>query len=116
MASTDPCHIPATELTRLIRTKAVSPAEVTRAVLARIERVNPTINAYCTIMAGTALDTAREAENTLVRRALLGPADRLARGASLRACLVTVIRRGCEGINCGMLSGSWPPSTTTPRS
>lgn len=73
MTSTDLCHIPATELARLIRTKAVSPVEVTRAVLARIERVNPTINAYCTIMAETALDAAREAENTVMRRAPLGP-------------------------------------------
>jgi aspartyl-tRNA(Asn)/glutamyl-tRNA(Gln) amidotransferase subunit A len=73
MTSTDLCHIPATELAHLIRTKAVSRVEVMRAVLSRIERVNLTINAFCIIMAETALDAAREAENTVMRRAPLGP-------------------------------------------
>ncbi len=39
----------ATELTQLIRTKALSSTEVTKAFLARIEDVNPSINAVCAI-------------------------------------------------------------------
>jgi aspartyl-tRNA(Asn)/glutamyl-tRNA(Gln) amidotransferase subunit A len=71
--STDLCHMPATELARLIRTRAVSPVEVTRAVLARIERLNAEINAFCTITAESALDAARQAEDALMRGEPLGP-------------------------------------------
>ena len=64
---------PATELARLIRTKALSPVELTRAVLERIERVNPIVNAFCTITADTALAAAREAERAVTSGAPLGP-------------------------------------------
>ena len=45
MNATDVCYTPATELSRLIRSKALSPVEVMEAVLTRIERINPVINA-----------------------------------------------------------------------
>ena len=61
MNSTDLCYTPATELARLIRTRALSPVEITRAVLERIERVNPSVNVYCTVTADLAMDTARAA-------------------------------------------------------
>ena len=40
MTNTELCYTPATELVRLIATKALSPVELTRAVLERIERLN----------------------------------------------------------------------------
>jgi len=43
MNPTDLCYTPATEIARLIRSKALSPVEVARAVLERIERVNPAL-------------------------------------------------------------------------
>jgi amidase len=65
---------PATELVSLIRRRKLSPLEVTREVLARIERVNPSVNAYCTVAAETALKEARAATAALTRRsATLGP-------------------------------------------
>jgi Asp-tRNA(Asn)/Glu-tRNA(Gln) amidotransferase A subunit family amidase len=73
MTPTDLCQASAVELAHLIRTKAVSPVEVTRAVLSRIERVNPVLNAFCTITAETALDTARAAEDAVLRRTPLAP-------------------------------------------
>ena len=73
MTSIDLCYTPATELTSLIRSKALSPVEVTRAVLDRIERVNPTINAYCTVTAEGALDAARAAEHAVMNGLPLGP-------------------------------------------
>jgi aspartyl-tRNA(Asn)/glutamyl-tRNA(Gln) amidotransferase subunit A len=73
MDSTDLCYTPATELARLIRTRALSPVEVTRAVLERIERVNPSLNAFCTITADLALDTARAAEHAVMQGGALGP-------------------------------------------
>jgi aspartyl-tRNA(Asn)/glutamyl-tRNA(Gln) amidotransferase subunit A len=73
MDATDLCYTPATELARLIRTRALSPVELTRAVLERIERVNPVLNAYCTVTAEAALATARAAEQAVMRGAALGP-------------------------------------------
>src|SRR5581483_3174301 len=73
MNATDLCYTPATELARLIRTRAVSPVEVTRAVLERIERINPTLNAYCTVTADAATATARAAEEAVMRGDALGP-------------------------------------------
>jgi aspartyl-tRNA(Asn)/glutamyl-tRNA(Gln) amidotransferase subunit A len=73
MTATDLCYTPATELARLIRSKALSPVELTRAVLERIDRVNPTVNAYCTLTADSALDAARRAEAVLMRGDALGP-------------------------------------------
>ena len=50
MSSTnDLAFTPATELAALIRSKKLSPVELTRAVLDRIERLNPTLNAFCTV-------------------------------------------------------------------
>jgi len=68
------CFTPATTLVSLIRRRKVSPLEVMKAVLARIERVNPVLNAYCTVAAGQALAAARKATAALGKRsATLGP-------------------------------------------
>src|SRR5215510_8038051 len=56
---TDLAFTPATELAALIRSKKLSPVELTRATLERIERLNPTLNAFCTITADTAMTAAR---------------------------------------------------------
>jgi aspartyl-tRNA(Asn)/glutamyl-tRNA(Gln) amidotransferase subunit A len=73
MNATDLCYTPATELSSLIRKKTVSPVELTRAVLQRIERVNPRLNALCTMTAETALETARRAEEAVMRGEPLRP-------------------------------------------
>src|SRR6476661_6443478 len=56
----------------LIRKKAVSPVELTRTCLDRIERMNPALNAYITVMAGQAMAQARELENEQHRGRLRG--------------------------------------------
>jgi amidase len=73
MADPDLCYTPATQLVRLIRRRAVSPLEVTRAVLDRIARINPAVNAYCTVAAEQALADARRATAALRRSARPGP-------------------------------------------
>ncbi len=73
MTHDDLCFTPATELVSLIRRRKVSPLEVMKAVLARIERVNPPLNAYCTVAAEQAIDTAKRATAALKRRARVGP-------------------------------------------
>src|SRR5438445_4791329 len=65
--------MPATKLVPLIARGAVSPLEVVQAVLARLERVNPRLNAYCTVAAEQAVDAAKRATAAARRRARLGP-------------------------------------------
>ncbi|HKU74195.1 MAG TPA: amidase [Pyrinomonadaceae bacterium] len=50
------------EASELLRRKKISPVELTTACLARIEELNPTINAFITIMHDSALAEARAAE------------------------------------------------------
>ena len=45
----DLCFTPAGELSRLYRARKVSPLEVMQAVLERIDRVNPNVNANVTL-------------------------------------------------------------------
>src|SRR5512141_659079 len=73
MNATDLAYAPATELVPQIRSKALSPVEVTRAVLERIEQVNPKINAFCTVTADAALAAARSAEAAVMKGERLGP-------------------------------------------
>lgn len=63
----------AVELAARIRTKKISAVEVTRAALARIELVNPTLNAYVTIPTGAALCAAEKADEAVKRGDALGP-------------------------------------------
>ncbi len=55
------------EVAALLRRKAVSPVELTEACLARIERLNPGLNAFITVTAEQALKQAREAEAEIQR-------------------------------------------------
>ena len=50
------------EASDLLRRKEISPVDLTNACLTRIEQLNPTINAFITIMHDSALAQAREAE------------------------------------------------------
>jgi aspartyl-tRNA(Asn)/glutamyl-tRNA(Gln) amidotransferase subunit A len=68
----DLAWIPATELVRLIRTKALSPVELATATLARIERLNPALNAFCTLTPDRTLAAARHAEQAVMRGERLG--------------------------------------------
>jgi amidase len=70
----DVCFVSATALQRLYRTRKVSPLEVMQAVLARIDAVNPRVNAYVTVVRESALAAAKKATAALARRsAALGP-------------------------------------------
>jgi Asp-tRNA(Asn)/Glu-tRNA(Gln) amidotransferase A subunit family amidase len=74
MASEELCWLSATDLAALVRRRKVSPVEVVDAVLARIGRLNPQINAYVTVTDDEARRAARAAERMLGRRqAKLGP-------------------------------------------
>ena len=76
MNPTDLCYTPATELAALIRTKKLSPVELTKAVLERIEKLNPKLNAFCTVTADDAMKAARAAEQAVMKGKKLGPDPR----------------------------------------
>src|SRR5947199_6999148 len=63
---------PATELAALIRSKQISPVELTEAVLARIDALNPRLNAFCLVAHDLARRGAREAEIAVTKAEPLG--------------------------------------------
>ena len=62
MSATDLADLSACELLALYRSGQASPVEATRAVLARIERFNPQLNAFCLVAGDEALASARASE------------------------------------------------------
>ena len=68
MASDGLCWMPASEMAAAIRRKKVSPVEVMKEVLARIDRLNPTLNAFVTLTAEQAMRDARAAERALGKK------------------------------------------------
>ncbi|HYE93427.1 MAG TPA: amidase, partial [Terriglobales bacterium] len=68
MTKNELCWTSAADLAALIRRRKVSPVEVVDAVLDRIEKLNPALNAYCTLTAEQARAGAKAAERLLGRR------------------------------------------------
>jgi len=69
----DLCLTPATELAAAIRSRDVSPVDIVEAVLARIEALNEQVNAFITVDADGALESARAAEAAVMAGEELGP-------------------------------------------
>ncbi len=67
--------MPATELVDLYRAKQVSPVEATEAVLARIERFDPQVNAFRQVEPDSALADAKASEARWAKGKPAGPAD-----------------------------------------
>src|SRR5262245_13104904 len=65
--SADLAFLTISELSELIRTRKVSPVEVTGLMLQRIEELNPTLNAYITVTPEPAMKSAQEAETEIQR-------------------------------------------------
>lgn len=61
------------ELAPRLRRKEISPVEVTRACLDRIEKLNPSLNAFITVTGDSALAEARAAEAEISRGNWRGP-------------------------------------------
>ena len=70
-----PAFLPATELLARYRSRELSPVEVLRVVLDRIDRHNGTVNAWCHVDAEGALRSARESEARWVAGAPAGMLD-----------------------------------------
>ena len=67
MTDQDLCFLPATLLVQMIRAKQVSPVEVMQAIINRVERLEPKINAFAYFDGDRALDRAKAAQVQLAR-------------------------------------------------
>src|SRR5205807_4645482 len=61
------------EASELIRSRKISPVELTQACLSRIDRLNGKLNAFITVTADSALSQARAAEGEIQRGNWKGP-------------------------------------------
>src|SRR5262249_14367884 len=75
MTPTDLGLASATELVRLYRRKTASPVEATEAVLARIAKHHPKLNAFVLVDEKAALAAARASEKRWAKKRPLGPVD-----------------------------------------
>ncbi|MGH6627419.1 MAG: amidase [Burkholderiaceae bacterium] len=72
---TDLADCTATELLQLYRTRQASPVEATQAVLERIDRLNPQLNAFCHVAHASASQAAIESEARWTAGRPCGPLD-----------------------------------------
>ena len=63
----------ALELRAMISLKQLKPSEIMEVILARIERVNPKINAFCTLHPDSAMAEARQADEKMAQGIGSGP-------------------------------------------
>src|SRR5499427_5511853 len=89
----------------LLHRRVISPVELTEAYLARIERWNPHLNAYLTVMAEDARATAHRAEAELVARRDCGPLHGIPMG--LKDLLATAGVRASAG---SKILADWIPT------
>ncbi len=66
-------YLPAVTIAQMVRNKEVSPVEVVESCLNRIEKINPSINAFCTLVPELALEDARRAEKMIMSGSATGP-------------------------------------------
>jgi aspartyl-tRNA(Asn)/glutamyl-tRNA(Gln) amidotransferase subunit A len=62
MTLSDPTQLTATELVSLYRRRELSPVEVAKAALTRIEKLDPDVNAFCHLDPDGALAAAKASE------------------------------------------------------
>ncbi len=72
-SATDLTALSLFDASELVRMKSVSPVELTRASLERIEQLNPALNAFITVTADAALDQAHRAEAEIQHGEWKGP-------------------------------------------
>src|SRR3989442_9934033 len=73
MIETDLAFAPVTELAQLVRERKISPVELVRMYLERIDRWDDRLHAYVTVSREAAMQQAKEAEAAVTRGDRLGP-------------------------------------------
>src|SRR5437762_14099298 len=81
MLAEDVLYKTVAELAKMLRARQVSPVELTRAYLARIESLNPRLSAFATVTADLALEQARQAEREIASGKDRGPLHGVPYGA-----------------------------------
>lgn len=81
MTAADLAFRPVTELGRMLRARQVTPVDLTEACLDRIGSLDPTLHAFVTVMADSALDEARRAAKEIAAGKLRGPLHGIPYGA-----------------------------------
>jgi len=69
----DPAKLDLRDAARAVRDRSLSPVDLTRACLERIDRIDPELNAFITVTAETALAEARSAEADISNGGWRGP-------------------------------------------
>ncbi len=85
-SAADPVYLSAAEQGRLIKARKLSPVELVRACLARIERFDGLLRAYITVCAGQALERARAAEKEIMAGNYRGPLHGIPFGVKDQLC------------------------------
>jgi len=67
MRDNEICYMSAINMVEAIKRKELSPVKIIKTILDRIDRLNPEINAYCTVVAEEALKEAEKAEVMVMR-------------------------------------------------
>src|SRR5271165_3443782 len=104
---------PATELAHLIQARQLSPVEIVRAFLDRIDAVNPKVNAFITVTAGHAMQQARAAEREIAAGHYRGPLHGIP-----YAPKDLIATKGIRTTNGSKVTANWIPdyeSTVTER-
>src|SRR5262245_4186746 len=81
MAADDLLYKPVTELSKMLRARRISPVELTRACLDRIDALNPSLSAFATVTGDLALEQARRAEREIAAGKDRGPLHGMPYGA-----------------------------------
>lgn len=98
------------ELAPLIRRKKLSPVELTRACLSRIESLDGQVKAFLTVTADLALEQARQAEREIQAGKYRGPLHGIP-----YAVKDLIATKGIRTTNGSRVTGNWIPMPT-PRS
>ncbi|MFN8591699.1 MAG: amidase [Thermomicrobiales bacterium] len=75
VAEEECCFLSALELGAAYRARTLTPSEVTEAVLRQIERVNPSVNAFVTVVPEIARDAAKASDRRFATGRVHGPLD-----------------------------------------
>jgi len=109
MEDTDLVYLSALELRDRYRRREASPVEVVEATLDRIERINPSLNAYVTVTADLARRQAQDAD----RAYAAGDVDRPLLGVPVSLKDLT-LTKGIRTTRGSLLYRDWIPDTDPP--
>lgn len=73
VSSQDLCYLSASQQARLIKTREISPVDLMKVSLERIERFDPTLRAWITVNAESAMEQAKKAEAEITAGKYRGP-------------------------------------------